>query len=33
MAKITAAHLVEQLRRGGFVIVKGPESPHYRAPE
>jgi hypothetical protein len=32
MARITAAHLVEQLRRGGFVVMKLPASAQYRAP-
>jgi hypothetical protein len=32
MARITAAHLVEQLARGGFVVMKRPEPGEYRAP-
>jgi hypothetical protein len=32
MAKITAAHLVEQLRRGGFVVMKRPAAPEHTAP-
>ena len=32
MAKITAAHLVACLRRGGFVIMKRPPPPRYAAP-
>ncbi len=32
MAKITAAHLAEQLRRSGFVVMKAPPAPNHRAP-
>jgi hypothetical protein len=32
MARITAAHLVEQLRRGGFVVMKQPEAGQHSAP-
>jgi hypothetical protein len=32
MAKITAAHLAEQLRRSGFVVMKAPPAPSHRAP-
>jgi hypothetical protein len=32
MAKITAAHLAEQLRLSGFVVMKAPRAPNYRAP-
>jgi len=32
MAKITAAHLAEQLRRGGFVIMKAPAAVAHEAP-
>ncbi len=32
MAKITAAHLVECLRRSGFVIMKAPAAPAHTAP-
>jgi hypothetical protein len=32
MAKITAAHLAEQLRRSGFVVMKKPPAPPHRAP-
>jgi hypothetical protein len=32
MAKITAAHLVECLRRGGFVILKRPPAKSHQAP-
>jgi hypothetical protein len=31
MAKITAAHLVEQLGRAGFVVVKKPPAPAHSA--
>ena len=33
MAKITAAHLAEALRRSGFVVMKAPPAPHHRAPD
>jgi hypothetical protein len=33
MAKITAAHLAECLRRGGFVVMKTPPPPPPRAPD
>jgi hypothetical protein len=33
MAKITAAHLVECLRRSGFVVLKRPAAPLHRTPE
>ena len=32
MAKITAAHLIEQLGRAGFVVMKGPGAPRHEAP-
>jgi hypothetical protein len=32
MARITAAHLVEQLRLAGFVVLKAPAAPHHRTP-
>ncbi len=32
MAKITAAHLVEQLARAGFVIMKKPPAAQHEAP-
>jgi hypothetical protein len=32
MAKITAAHLVEQLGRAGFVVMKKPAAPAHQAP-
>jgi hypothetical protein len=32
MAKITAAHLAEPLRRAGFVVMQRPPAPHYTAP-
>jgi hypothetical protein len=32
MAKITASHLVECLRRSGFVIMKAPAAPNHTAP-
>ncbi len=32
MAKITAAHLAECLRIGGFVVMKKPPAPPHRAP-
>jgi hypothetical protein len=32
MAKITAAHLVEQLGRVGFVVMKKPPAPGHTAP-
>jgi len=32
MARITAAHLVEQLGRAGFVVMKRPPSPAHTAP-
>jgi hypothetical protein len=32
MAKITAAHLLDCLERGGFVVMKRPGSQGYRAP-
>jgi hypothetical protein len=33
MAKITAAHLAECLRKSAFVVMKTPPAPHHRAPE
>lgn len=32
MARITAAHLVEQLGRAGFVVMKKPPAPNHAAP-
>jgi transketolase len=32
MAKITAAHLVEQIQRAGFVVMKGAAAPQHHAP-
>lgn len=32
MAKITAAHLAECLRRSGFVVMKAPPAPAHGAP-
>src|ERR1700733_10999067 len=32
MAKITAAHLAEQLRRAGFVVMQRPPAAQYAAP-
>jgi hypothetical protein len=32
MARITAAHLVGQLRRAGFVVMKGPPGTDHAAP-
>jgi hypothetical protein len=32
MAKLTAAHLVECLERGGFVVMKRPANPSHSAP-
>src|SRR5271168_1742849 len=32
MAKITAAHLAEQLRVAGFVVMQRPAAAHYTAP-
>jgi len=32
MAKITAAHLVEQLKLAGFVVMRKPPAPRHEAP-
>jgi hypothetical protein len=32
MAKITAAHLVEQLKQAGYVVMRKPLAPRHEAP-